>query len=304
MTKFGNLYMVASPFEGELPTSWLFRTAELHGVTVQELFQIFGLPGQIDPDIEFSSKHVDCITQGISGNFDDIYLASAPFSFVKSKPWLRKWLRKNKDNQHVIGFCPQCLEEGIEPYFRGVWRFRFWTVCDRHNRKILDSCTLCGAPLRVGVYTSNITLNLSSRDLAHCRFCTKSLYFFSGFNEQLCPEKTKSHIELQRAITSALIQGRFQLRGLSNWLPLEFLPSFLLLGVVAGKQEVEGKMDLMMKRAIRAALRNYEDNHARGFFTGTVSDYVADRQVGVWKGDADMLAEIVINERFKNGNFG
>lgn len=43
-------------------------------------------------------------------------------------------------------FCPQCLGEDDEPYFRLDWRFAWMTVCPRHGCLLRDACSMCGLP--------------------------------------------------------------------------------------------------------------------------------------------------------------
>nr|WP_321255100.1 TniB family NTP-binding protein [uncultured Pseudodesulfovibrio sp.] len=42
-------------------------------------------------------------------------------------------------------FCPRCLSEGKQPYYRRQWRLAFYTFCPIHMVKMLDACSICGA---------------------------------------------------------------------------------------------------------------------------------------------------------------
>lgn len=42
-------------------------------------------------------------------------------------------------------YCPLCLKEDNEPYFRKQWRLAFHLVCDRHGTLMNDRCPSCGA---------------------------------------------------------------------------------------------------------------------------------------------------------------
>ena len=42
-------------------------------------------------------------------------------------------------------FCPQCLAEAPEPFFRIVWRFGAICACPIHGCELLDKCPECGA---------------------------------------------------------------------------------------------------------------------------------------------------------------
>ena len=44
-----------------------------------------------------------------------------------------------------LQFCPKCLGEGPEPYFRKHWRVACNLVCAQHNLLLLDRCPRCSA---------------------------------------------------------------------------------------------------------------------------------------------------------------
>lgn len=44
-------------------------------------------------------------------------------------------------------FCPECLNEDVEPYFRRRWRLAFSTVCTKHGCCLLDACPKCDSPI-------------------------------------------------------------------------------------------------------------------------------------------------------------
>ena len=46
-----------------------------------------------------------------------------------------------------LQFCPQCLAEDEEPYFRREWRLATTIVCARHGSRLLDRCPACGQGL-------------------------------------------------------------------------------------------------------------------------------------------------------------
>jgi len=43
-------------------------------------------------------------------------------------------------------FCPLCLMEGPEPYFRTAWRLSASTACPHHRLQLLDRCPTCALP--------------------------------------------------------------------------------------------------------------------------------------------------------------
>ncbi len=50
-------------------------------------------------------------------------------------------------SRHWIVFCPICLREDQEPYFRKSWRLSFNTVCEHHGVQMLDACPCCSEPV-------------------------------------------------------------------------------------------------------------------------------------------------------------
>jgi len=53
--------------------------------------------------------------------------------------------RINKGNG--IRFCPRCLEESIEPYFKKQWRLSFVTTCSKHQCFLQNCCPKCHFPV-------------------------------------------------------------------------------------------------------------------------------------------------------------
>lgn len=46
--------------------------------------------------------------------------------------------------QFGLQYCPTCLAEDIEPYFRRKWRLGFLVVCEKHGTQVYDRCSQCG----------------------------------------------------------------------------------------------------------------------------------------------------------------
>jgi hypothetical protein len=44
-----------------------------------------------------------------------------------------------------LQFCPRCLAEDSDPYYRRAWRLAFVTFCERHRCPLFDRCPRCGA---------------------------------------------------------------------------------------------------------------------------------------------------------------
>lgn len=70
-----------------------------------------------------------------------------------------------------LQFCPCCLAEDAEPYFRLAWRVAFYTYCPKHQCMLLDRCPQCGQ----GVAYHRIELGrpsiMSTDPLCRCWVC-------------------------------------------------------------------------------------------------------------------------------------
>jgi hypothetical protein len=62
-------------------------------------------------------------------------------------PWLlRTGERTSQRHRAGVSYCPACLQEDEEPYFRRPWRLTCVTVCPHHCCQLLDRCAACAAP--------------------------------------------------------------------------------------------------------------------------------------------------------------
>ena len=55
--------------------------------------------------------------------------------------------RRGRRQSAWLQFCPQCLAEDEQPYFRRQWRLATTIVCARHGSRLLDRCPACGQGL-------------------------------------------------------------------------------------------------------------------------------------------------------------
>lgn len=128
---------------------------------------------------------------------------------VHSKPRLSPWLQ----------YCPQCLQEDADPYFRRRWRLAFVTVCDKHRRRLLDACPACDNPLnfhRLKAKATTITL------CYHCRFDLRQA-------QALSLNESPAHHDLIRSQTCWIEAMDRGLCILPNSKPIDAKEYFLVL---------------------------------------------------------------------------
>jgi TniQ/Putative transposase of IS4/5 family (DUF4096) len=74
-----------------------------------------------------------------------------------------------------LQYCPRCLLEDDEPYFRRSWRLAFITLCIKHGTQLLDRCEVCKEPInyRRSIYGS--LHNPPTGNLVWCSNCKTDL---------------------------------------------------------------------------------------------------------------------------------
>lgn len=60
--------------------------------------------------------------------------------------WVLPLRYSRRDRPFGIPFCPVCLREDAEPYFRLRWRLCLHSVCAKHRVRFVDACSRCGHP--------------------------------------------------------------------------------------------------------------------------------------------------------------
>lgn len=149
------------PYRDELLTSWLIRLAWGHGLKVQTFCNlVFGAKHQVwnrDVDRLAPAWLLEKLTDA-TGTPADVALQTTlrPFEgIIYSKfkesgalPWIQTLMvYHRKRNAYGMQFCPKCLSEDKEPYFRRSWRIAFNTICTHHQVMLHDRCPQCAAPV-------------------------------------------------------------------------------------------------------------------------------------------------------------
>lgn len=147
------------PLPDELLSSWLVRLAHGHGLKVQTFCNlIFGNRRQVwNRDIDRLGP--DWLVNELSGRtgtpLEIAYGTTLrayegqlypQFKLSGVLQWiltLKMYHRKHEG--FGLQYCPPCLREEPEPYFRKSWRVAFNTVCVQHQCMLRDRCPNCGA---------------------------------------------------------------------------------------------------------------------------------------------------------------
>lgn len=158
----GNLWPAhPKPLPDELLSSWIVRIARANGLKLQTFCdRVFGKERQLwNRDIDRSApgwllaslaNHTGTLPDAARRTTLDVYCGRL---FHENKPsgqlrWILSiGIYHRTRRRFGLQFCPQCLAEDAEPYFRTRWRVAVLTFCPWHQLHLHDRCPTCGAPI-------------------------------------------------------------------------------------------------------------------------------------------------------------
>lgn len=173
------------PLSDELLSSWLVRLAHAHGLKVQTLCRLFfGNEHQVwnrDIDRLAPAWLTESLSLHTATPYDVVRKTTLRvyegrlyrrYQEASTLPWilpLRIFHRKHQG--YGLQFCPRCLAEDMEPYFRKRWRVAFCTYCPTHGVMLHDRCPHCEEPVVFHRLELGETLRVDSGPLALCFNC-------------------------------------------------------------------------------------------------------------------------------------
>lgn len=218
----GSLWPVhLKPQPDELLSSWMVRLAHAHGYKVQTMSSLlFGRDTPIwNRDIdrlapeEIRSRLIQA-TGATSEQFEGTTLRAYEGTVMETftTQGFCRWVVPlgvfhRARRRPGLMFCPQCLAQDAEPYFRRSWRLALSTVCTKHESYLRDSCPRCGAPVaphRVDMHRPEAMAHAAL--IAHCWNC--------AFDLRNCRQEERPDAGLLglQAMFDAAIQ-----KGFVNW---------------------------------------------------------------------------------------
>lgn len=150
-----------APFRDELLSSWLVRLAHSNGCKVQTFCHLIFNDNQ-----EVWNRDIDRLAPAWLLNTLSRQTCVPPRMIQKTTlrkfdgvlyPYYRSsghlnWviplqMHHRKRKGHGLQYCPQCLAEDDEPYYRTTWRLALQTFCPVHHNMMLECCPHCSAPI-------------------------------------------------------------------------------------------------------------------------------------------------------------
>ncbi len=185
----GNYWPVhTKPFYDELLSSWIARIAMSHGIKLHTFSSmLWPKINLLNSDIDrrnnsalfrVLSEKTNTLSAGVH-NTSLISYEGKVFDEL-NQYGLSSWILPQGiyHREHLLNglqYCPLCLKEDYEAYFRKSWRLSFVTVCHKHKCLLLDRCQQCGASvnyIRCSVRKDRTMLDSITR----CHICKKHLF--------------------------------------------------------------------------------------------------------------------------------
>ncbi|HET7832643.1 MAG TPA: TniQ family protein [Gallionella sp.] len=205
------------PLPDELLSSWIVRLAHAHRYKVQTMSSLlFGR------DVTIWNRDVDRVAPAKIGEVL-VHATGASVDQFESST-LRGYEGTLMERHTITGvcrwvvplgifhrarkrsglmFCPQCLDQDTQPYFRRRWRLALSTVCSEHECYLLDACPRCQAPLaphRVDMQGRQV---YPCGDLnVHCWKCG-----FDLRDSQQTNRPSELHVQFQAQLDAVLQNG-------------------------------------------------------------------------------------------------
>jgi TniQ len=150
------------PREDELLSSWLVRLARNHGIKLQSFCNVVWPQrgndvwtrdidrfAHLDILREVSVKTAQSETrvrQTMIASYEGFLLER--HTHKTNLKWiLPLGIRSTIRTRPGVQFCPSCLAEDEDPYFRRHWRLALFSYCSKHRRLLLNRCPECGSPI-------------------------------------------------------------------------------------------------------------------------------------------------------------
>jgi len=253
MHEDGSMIVIPTPYVDEMISSWLLRIALLHDVALVDILRALGIKKWRDLDRSCTERAILRFTRGIQIDHNRIQMISCYFKACRSVPWLPGWLRVDEDGKPATAFCPECLSD--IPYWRAVWRYRFWVVCPTHQRVMLTTCPECRHEISIPIYTKPVGRGSKSMllSICECHNCGRLLSLDKP-RPEINLNAVHMLIRLQKTVMASILLQRIELKGISRNVPLNFLPTVLLVGATPSTDR-DPEPDPITKSELRKAIR-------------------------------------------------
>jgi len=139
--------IIVAPQTDELLSSWLHRLTYANGVAPRAFARVLGLgAGMWSPALDLRLPSDVARLLGANTGVSPNQLSVMTLSHALPKQLLLP-LRNSgrRDRATWLQFCPRCLADDAQPYFRRRWRLATRVSCAEHGCRLRDRCPSCGS---------------------------------------------------------------------------------------------------------------------------------------------------------------
>lgn len=199
------------PLVGEVLSSWVSRTGAVADVSLQEFLRQ-RLPKKagyrFDLDKIEQPDFYEALAAGAGVTVEEAratsYLSDEGLVYARrtfnNLEWIAPLSVAGRRGRHYsIPFCPSCLAEDSEPFYRKRWRYAFAPLCPKHGL-LTNQCPHCHAPYayRVGNRSGAV---ISSGSIGRCRYCGER------FGRSVIPGLSDRTLDQVHGIQASVLQG-------------------------------------------------------------------------------------------------
>ena len=148
--------IIPRSYPDELLSSWLTRIAFAHGYSLTTFLALFikhdgSALSRIDLDFNDNKEFINHLASKCRLSVQTLHMLSLRseegylFEASDNTLYPPKQIRKLKDKRTHYGlvFCPKCLAQDSQPYWRKEWRYLFYNACPKHHLFLTDRCGAC-----------------------------------------------------------------------------------------------------------------------------------------------------------------
>ena len=161
MALSGRLWPIhLKPKDDELLSSWLVRLARIYGIKTHSFCSSVWHGKNIwnrDIDRLADAEVLSTLAEKTATPYKRVYETTLrsfegclweKYNPIGNNPCLMPIGIYHREHRlWGLQYCPQCLIDDKDPYFRRAWRLAFVTVCAVHNVMLMDRCPVCEVPL-------------------------------------------------------------------------------------------------------------------------------------------------------------
>jgi transposase-like protein len=256
------------PLEDELLSSWLVRLSEAHGLTFSNFCRaVWPKKGVRLLDLEVLPKAeiLNTLTEKTGTpmarveattltEYDGrLFIASSP----RNVQWVLRYGRNRNGEapQRGLQYCPECLKEDEDLYFRRQWRLALVVICPRHRLQLRDCCHRCGQAVRIIRSLANDAKGRLSGTITTCWNCRVDL---RDLPENLRVSAPPAELEYQQFLLESLREGWVEIRGggpVFSYLYFDVLYHMLVLLL---RPESKGRRSIQQRAFERYGLSSSE----------------------------------------------